>query len=85
MTADVLAHRRTDADEAGRVVGQVGGELIDVAQDALRMPLQRLAGDRERDAAGMALEQLRADGRLEVGDAACWPRRPPTAPARRPC
>ena len=67
VTAEVLAHSRTDADDARRMVGQVGRELVDIAQDALRMALQRLPGGGQRDAARMALEQLGADRRLEVG------------------
>jgi hypothetical protein len=55
-----------DADEARCVVGQVGGELIDVTQDALCMSLQRLSRDSQGDPAGMALQQYRTDGRLEI-------------------
>ena len=70
-----LRHRRgvgpqpDDADDPGRMVGQVGGEVVDIGQDALRMPVQRLAGQGEGDAARVALEQLGADGSLEVRNA----------------
>ena len=46
-----VAPQAHHADEARCVVREIGRELVDIAEDALRMPLQRLPCDGERDAA----------------------------------
>jgi hypothetical protein len=51
------------------MVVQLGREQVDVAEDALRVARQRVAGGGGADAARMALQQRGADGRFQVGDA----------------
>ncbi|MDP9992691.1 hypothetical protein J2W28_003369 [Variovorax boronicumulans] len=63
---DPQAHH---AHHARGVIGQVGRELVDVVQDALRMPVQRIARNGERDAARMTLEEFGAHCGFEIGDA----------------
>lgn len=62
-----VGHQAHHSDDALRVIGQVGRQVVHVGQDALRVPVQRLPHQRERDAAGMAFEQLGADPDFKVG------------------
>src|SRR5207249_4271745 len=56
-------------DDAGRVIGEVGSELIDVAQNALCVTVESLAGDGKGYPARVTFQQFRTHRRLEVGDA----------------
>ena len=50
------------------MIGKVGRQMVDIAQDALCVALQRGASHRQRDASRMPFEQLGADRRFQIRD-----------------